>query len=102
MTIKSISFDLDDTLWPLMPNIMKAEEVTNAWIKENYPGTAILLGTKDVIEIRDKLIRNNPNLMNQLSDLRRLMFYELNMRAGYGKEESENMAEKAFRNIFQR
>ena len=54
--IKSISFDLDDTLWPLMPNIMKAEEVTNEWIKENYPGTATLLGTKDVIEIRDELI----------------------------------------------
>ena len=35
--IKSISFDLDDTLWPLMPNIIKAEETTNKWIKENFP-----------------------------------------------------------------
>ena len=94
--IKSISFDLDDTLWPLMPNIMKAEEVTNEWIKENYPGTATLLGTKDVIEIRDELIKNNPNLMNQISELRRLMFYELNIRAGYKKEESEEMAIEAF------
>tara|TARA_Y100001960_G_scaffold73437_1_gene78089 strand:- start:1679 stop:2410 length:732 start_codon:yes stop_codon:yes gene_type:complete len=94
--IKSISFDLDDTLWPLMPNIMKAEEVTNEWIKENYPGTAKLLGTKDVIEIRDELIKNNPNLVNQISELRRLMFYELNIRAGYKKEESEEMAKEAF------
>ena len=100
MTIKSISFDLDDTLWPLMPNIMKAEETTNEWIKENFPGTAALLGKQDVIEIRDKLIKEDPNLMNQISDLRKLMFYELNIRAGYGKEESENMAEEAFEIYF--
>ena len=100
MTIKSISFDLDDTLWPLMPNIMKAEETTNEWIKENFPGTAALLGKQDAIEIRDKLIKEDPNLMNQISDLRKLMFYELNIRAGYGKEESENMAERAFEIYF--
>ncbi len=100
MTIKSISFDLDDTLWPLMPNIMEAEKNTNEWIKENFPGTAALLGKQDVIEIRDKLIKEDPNLMNQISDLRKLMFYELNIRAGYGKEESENMAEEAFEIYF--
>ena len=100
MTIKSISFDLDDTLWPLMPNIMEAEKTTNEWIKDNFPGTAVLLGKQDVIEIRDKLIKEDPNLMNQISDLRKLMFYELNIRAGYGKEESENMAEEAFEIYF--
>jgi len=83
-----------------MPNIMEAEKTTNEWIKENFPGTAALLGKQDVIEIRDKLIKKDPNLMNQLSDLRRLMFYELNIRAGYGKEESENMAEEAFEIYF--
>ena len=100
MTIKSISFDLDDTLWPLMPNIMEAEKTTNEWIKEKFPGTAALLGKQDVIEIRDKLIKEDPNLMNQISDLRKLMFYELNIRAGYGKEESESMAEEAFEIYF--
>ena len=100
MTIKSISFDLDDTLWPLMPNIVEAEKTTNEWIKENFPGTAALLGKQDVIEIRDKLIKEDPNLMNQISELRKLMFYELNIRAGYGKEESENMAEEAFEIYF--
>ena len=100
MTIKSISFDLDDTLWPLMPNIMEAEKTTNEWIKENFPGTAALLGKQDVIEIRDKLIKEDPNLINQISDLRKLMFYELNIRAGYGKEKSENMAEEAFEIYF--
>ena len=60
MTIKSISFDLDDTFWPVMPTILKAEEITNQWIKKNYPGTAKLLGSKDVIEVRDLLIKKKP------------------------------------------
>ena len=38
MTIKSISFDLDDTFWPLMPSIMEAEKNSRNWIKDNYPG----------------------------------------------------------------
>ena len=28
MTIKYISFDLDDTFWDVMPTIYKAEEIT--------------------------------------------------------------------------
>ncbi len=96
MTIKSISFDLDDTLWPLMPTILKAEETTNKWIADNYPGTSSLLKSKDVIQIRDKLIKQKPNLVNQISDLRKEMFYELNVLAGYSKEESIKMSEEAF------
>ena len=38
--IKAISFDLDDTLWPIMPTILNAERKTNSWIKDNYPGAA--------------------------------------------------------------
>ncbi len=96
MTIKSISFDLDDTFWPVMPTILKAEEITNQWIKKNYPGTAKLLGSKDVIEVRDLLIKKNPNLLNQISDLRKGMFFELSLRAGYSNDESTKMANQSF------
>ena len=43
MNIKAITFDLDDTLWPLMPVILKAEKDTNKWLIENYPGVENLL-----------------------------------------------------------
>ena len=33
MTIKSISFDLDDTFWPLMPTIIEAEKNSREWIQ---------------------------------------------------------------------
>tara|TARA_Y100001970_G_scaffold250037_1_gene321314 strand:- start:2239 stop:2943 length:705 start_codon:yes stop_codon:yes gene_type:complete len=96
MNIKSISFDLDDTLWPLMPTIIKAEKTTNEWIKLNYPGTSALLNSKETIKIRDRLIKEKPHLIYQISDLRLEMFYELNKLAGYSDKESVLMAKKAF------
>ena len=34
-SIKVITFDLDDTFWPLMPTIMEAEKNSRNWIKDN-------------------------------------------------------------------
>ena len=96
MTIKVISFDLDDTFWPIMPTILNAEKVTNSWIKENYPGVGSLLGSKDVIEIRDKLLKNDPGLLYQLSKLRELSFVELGVLAGYSEKEAKEMATSSF------
>ena len=33
MSIKYISFDLDDTFWDVMPTIYRAEDKTKEWIK---------------------------------------------------------------------
>lgn len=98
--IKAISFDLDDTLWPIMPTILNAERKTNSWIKENYPGAASLLNSKDIFAIRDKLVSKNPNLVNQLSELRRLSFVELGLLAGYSREDAETMAIESFKIFF--
>lgn len=32
-----IAFDLDDTLWPCMPTIRRAEELLYQWLGEHYP-----------------------------------------------------------------
>ena len=98
--IKAISFDLDDTLWPIMPTILNAERKTNSWIKDNYPGAALLMNTKDIFAIRDKLVSKNPNLVNQLSELRRLSFVELGLLAGYSREDAETMAIESFKIFF--
>jgi HAD superfamily hydrolase (TIGR01549 family) len=36
-TIKAVLFDLDDTLWPVAPAIMRAEEQMFAWLGEHVP-----------------------------------------------------------------
>lgn len=35
--VKVIAFDLDDTLWPCMPTIHRAEETLYQWIERHYP-----------------------------------------------------------------
>ena len=83
MSIKAISFDLDDTLWPLLPVILKAEKDTNKWLIENYPGVENLLKSDEVKEIRDSLISQESSLVYQLSKLRELTLIELAIRSGY-------------------
>ena len=97
MNIKAISFDLDDTLWPLLPVILKAEEDTNKWLIENYPGVENLLNSDEVKEIRDSLISQESKLTYQLSKLRELTLVELAIRSGYTKEESESLARESFK-----
>ena len=79
MDIKAITFDLDDTLWPLMPVILKAEKDTNKWLIENYPGVENLLKSDEVKEIRDSLISQESNLVYQLSKLRELTLIEMSL-----------------------
>ena len=97
MNIKAISFDLDDTLWPLLPVILKAEKDTNKWLIENYPGVENLLKSDEVKEIRDSLISQESKLVYQLSKLRELTLVELAMRSGYTKKESESLARDYFK-----
>ena len=100
MSIKAVSFDLDDTLWPLLPVILKAEKDTNNWLVKNYPGVKKLLESEEIISIRNELISHEGELVNQLSKLRKLVFLELGIRSGYKKEEAEIMAKESFKVFF--
>ena len=99
MTIKYISFDLDDTFWDVMPTIYKAEELTTAWIKENYPGTAKLMASENMTEVRKRIVQEDPSLQFQISKLRKKIFYDSSILAGYNEEEARDMSENAF-NVF--
>ena len=101
MTIKSISFDLDDTLWPLMPTIIEAEKNSRDWIQKNYPGALNCLSREISMEIRDKLIREDPSIVNRLSEMRKKIFLEAGIRSGYSNEESKIMSDEAFRIFFE-
>lgn len=99
MSIKYISFDLDDTFWDVMPTIYKAEDLTSSWIKENYPGADKIIQSTNMMDLRNKLLKEDPSLLVRISDLRTKMFYEIGLLAGYNKEESDMLSKNAF-NIF--
>ena len=99
MAIKYISFDLDDTFWDVMPTIYNAEDLTSSWIKENYPGADKIIQSTNMMDLRNKLLKEDPSLLVRISDLRTKMFYEIGLLAGYNKEESDMLSKNAF-NIF--
>ena len=50
-TIKVLSFDLDDTLWPCLPTILRAEELLHKWLSVNVPEIS---SSYDVYQLREK------------------------------------------------
>jgi len=69
-TIKVLSFDLDDTLWPCSPTILRAEELLYQWLTDHVP---VITKSYDIYQLRDKrrsLFGNYPELAFDLTRLR--------------------------------
>ena len=81
--IRAISIDLDDTLWPIWPTIERAEDVLHAWLQAHAPRTAVLSATPGALrEVRHHMDTHRPDLMHDLSALRRESIRVLLQRAG--------------------
>ncbi|HSW18372.1 MAG TPA: HAD family hydrolase [Ramlibacter sp.] len=95
--IKAISFDLDDTLWPIWPTIERAEKALHAWLTINAPMAAALFSTPEALRaIRNHMTLQRPDLKNDLSALRRESIRLALYRAG----ENPLLAEPAFEAFF--
>lgn len=74
--IKLLSFDLDDTLWPNKPTILRAEKLLYQWLTVHVP---VITQTYDLYQLRDQrlaIIREQPELAHNLSQVR-LRSFEL-------------------------
>ena len=95
--IKAISFDLDDTLWPISPTIESAEKVLHQWMANYAPMAAALFSSPSALhEIRNHMAASRPDLKNDLSAVRRESIRLALYRAG----ENPLLAEQAFEVFF--
>jgi FMN hydrolase / 5-amino-6-(5-phospho-D-ribitylamino)uracil phosphatase len=91
--IKAITFDLDDTLWPVWPVIERAEQALGDWLGQHAPMTAALLADPAARhEVREQVTRSRPDLTYQLSTIRRESIRLALQRCG----EDPQLAEAAF------
>ena len=91
--IRAISFDLDDTLWPIWPTIERAEQALHDWLGFHAPMAAALFASPGALrEIRNELGASRPDLRTDLSALRRESIRLALERAG----ENPLLAEPAF------
>jgi HAD superfamily hydrolase (TIGR01549 family) len=73
--IRAISLDLDDTLWPILPTIRRAEAVLGQWLKAHAPRTARLLGEPGALlrirhAVLDEFGRRQPSMAHDFSAMR--------------------------------
>lgn len=69
--IKAITFDLDDTLWPIWPAIARAETALGDWLRPHAPQTARLLADAPArLALREEVVRANPAIAHNMSEIR--------------------------------
>ena len=50
--IRTITLDLDDTLWDITPVIRRAETRLHDWLAERYPRIVEMHEPEDIVELR--------------------------------------------------
>jgi len=70
--ILAISLDLDDTLWPVEPAILSAEQRLDEWLREHHPQVASRWPIPAMRELRDLTSRERPDLAHDFTAQRLL------------------------------
>ena len=81
--IRTITFDLDDTLWEIHPVIKRAEQRLYAWLGEHYPRITDMYEIEDIRAIRAQVINEIPDQAYDLTLLRRVVLERIGTAAGY-------------------
>ena len=81
--IRTITFDLDDTLWEIHPVIKRAEQRLYAWLGEHYPRITDMYEIEDIRAIRAQVINEIPDQAHDLTLLRRVVLERIGTAAGY-------------------
>jgi len=81
--IRTITLDLDDTLWAIHPVIHRAESRLYEWLGENYPRITGMFERGDIREIRKRVAKTHANMSHDLTFLRRVVLTEIATAAGY-------------------
>lgn len=80
--VKAVLFDLDDTLWPIVPVIKQAERVLHDWLAEHAPGVARQFSIDMLRTRRMQLMETEPRFRYDLHALRHAGLTEAFVAAG--------------------
>jgi putative hydrolase of the HAD superfamily len=91
-----LSFDLDDTLWPVTPVITAAENTLMSWLRERYPRTLTGHSTESLRALRAAVNEKYPEHSHDLTFLRHRALKDLFGAAGH----PESLADEALEVFF--
>jgi putative hydrolase of the HAD superfamily len=88
--IRAISFDLDETLWPLHPVIVDAETAFYQWLQDHCPRLTARYSVEQLRERRIDVVRNRPELRSDVTRSRSEGLRLALIDCGYTGEECES------------
>jgi HAD superfamily hydrolase (TIGR01509 family) len=94
--LRLITFDLDNTLWPVEEVIRRAEKQCGLWIADEHPEAAAVLTTEGTRAFLKELVSENPRYLDNLTALRIDAMTRGFQAAGYPKREAQQAARAAF------
>ncbi|MGH8032446.1 MAG: HAD family hydrolase, partial [Luteimonas sp.] len=71
-SVRAITLDLDDTLWPFAPIGARIERVLDDWMRTHSPRTAEQFPIDAMRELRERVHAEHPHLIHDLGEVRRL------------------------------
>lgn len=95
MSLKLVTFDLDDTLWDVAPVMHNAEARLRDWLAREAPRLGPV-PVEHLWAIRSRLLAAEPALRHRLSELRRRLLHHALLEAGYPDDEAAPLAEQGF------
>ena len=81
--VRAVTFDLDDTLWPVWPAIGRAERAMMGWLEVQAPDIVSRFGVTGLQELRDQIAAEKPDLAHHISLIRILTMREAARQSGY-------------------
>ena len=81
--ITIIAFDLDDTLWPCMPTIERAERVLYQWLQQHYPRITERHTAEQMVAVRKHFMTGDKRFAIDMSLMRREFLKLLAIESGY-------------------
>lgn len=80
--IQAITFDLDDTLWPIAPVIERAETALHDWFQRHHPEVTDRFDPAAMRDVRERIGEASPELAHDLTRLRQLALAHIVTAAG--------------------
>ena len=81
--IRTITVDLDDTLWEIHPVIRRAEQRLYAWLGEHYPAITEKYSREELRVLRQQVLEQHADKVHDLTFLRYTVLTEAAAAAGY-------------------
>lgn len=96
MSIRLITLDLDDTLWPVDTVIARAEAIYYSFLREQEPALFDRLSSEDLRAYRLQQLKRHPELQHDISRWRRDSLTRQLCEEGLEEEAARKLSDQAF------